>query len=62
MLADNEIGAIAALGPVGSPPYSKYERLIGRAKEVPAATIVAVLPCGETSLRGAGRSGGSRQH
>jgi phosphate acetyltransferase len=50
---DSEIGAIAALGPVGDPPHSKYERLIARAKEVPAATTVVVHPCDETSLRGA---------
>jgi hypothetical protein len=33
---ESEIGTIAALGPVGGPPQSKYERLIARAKEVPA--------------------------
>jgi phosphate acetyltransferase len=53
MLTDSEIGAIKALGPVGSPPGSKYERLIARAKEVPAATTVVVHPCDESSLRGA---------
>jgi phosphate acetyltransferase len=50
---DSEIGTIAALGPVGSPAGSKYERLIARAKEVPAATTVVVHPCDESSLRGA---------
>jgi phosphate acetyltransferase len=50
---DSEIGTIAALGPVDSPPGSKYERLIARAKEVPAATTVVVHPCDESSLRGA---------
>src|SRR5256886_12258865 len=50
---DSEIGTIAALGPVGSPPGSKYERLIARAKQVPAATTVVVHPCDESSLRGA---------
>jgi phosphate acetyltransferase len=50
---ESEIGTISALGPVGGPPQSKYERLIGRAKEVPAATTVVVHPCDETSLRGA---------
>jgi phosphate acetyltransferase len=50
---ESEIGTIAALGPVGGPPQSKYERLIARAKEVPAATTVVVHPCDETSLRGA---------
>jgi phosphate acetyltransferase len=53
MLTDSEIGAIAALSPAGNPPHSKYERLIARAKEVPAATTVVVHPCDETSLRGA---------
>src|SRR5579863_7172883 len=48
----NDIGTLAAIGPVSSPPPSKYERLIARAKQVePAATIV-VHPCDETSLRG----------
>src|SRR2546423_6741279 len=50
---DSEIGTIAALGPVGSPPHSKYERLIARAKQVPAATTVVAHPCDESSLRGA---------
>jgi len=47
-----EIGEIAAIGPVGDPPASKYERLIARAKEVPPATTVIAHPCDETSLRG----------
>ena len=50
---DSEIGTIAAIGPLGNPPHSKYERLIARAKQVPAATTVVVYPCDETSLRGA---------
>jgi phosphate acetyltransferase len=50
---DSEIGTIAALGPLGSPPHSKYERLIADAKKVPPATTVVVHPCDETSLRGA---------
>ena len=50
---DSEIGTIAAIGPLGDPPHSKYERLIARAKQVPAATTVVVHPCDETSLRGA---------
>ena len=53
MLQDSEIGKIAAIGPLGHPPHSKYERLIARAKQVPAATTVVVHPCDETSLRGA---------
>ena len=52
MLKDSEIGDIAALGPAGDPPASKYERLIVRAKEVPAARTVVVHPCEETALRG----------
>ncbi|MFZ1096920.1 MAG: phosphate acetyltransferase [Xanthobacteraceae bacterium] len=47
------IGNIAAIGPVASPPQSKYERLIARAKQVPAAITVVAHPCDETSLRGA---------
>jgi phosphate acetyltransferase len=53
MLQDSDIGKIAAVGPLGQPPHSKYERLIARAKEVPAASTVVVHPCDETSLRGA---------
>jgi phosphate acetyltransferase len=49
---DSEIGTIAAIGPLGDPPRSKYERLIERAKQVPPATTVVVHPCDETSLRG----------
>jgi phosphate acetyltransferase len=52
-LTDTNIGNIAAIGPVASPPDSKYERLIARAKQVPAATTVVAHPCDETSLRGA---------
>ena len=52
MLKDGEIGNIAAAGPVGDPPASKYERLIARAKQVPAATTIVVHPCEETALRG----------
>ena len=49
---DGDIGNIAAIGPVGDPPRSKYERLIARAKQVPAATTIVVHPCEETALRG----------
>src|SRR5262252_7470551 len=52
MLKDSEIGNIAAIGPAGDPPASKYERLIARAKQVPPATTVVVHPCDETALRG----------
>ena len=52
-----EIGISAAVGlsPMAQPPaptQSKYDRLIQRAKEAPAATTVVVHPCDETSLRG----------
>jgi phosphate acetyltransferase len=36
-----------------SQTHAKYERLIGHAKQVPAATTIVVYPCDETSLRGA---------
>src|SRR5215216_718441 len=42
-----------------SPPvqtHAKYDRLIARAKQVPAATTIVVHPCDETSLRGAGEA------
>jgi phosphate acetyltransferase len=52
MWEDSDIGNIAALSPVGDPPRSKYERLIARAKQVPAATTIVVHPCEETALRG----------
>jgi phosphate acetyltransferase len=49
---DSEIGSIAAIGPLGNPPASKYERLIARAKQMPAATTIVVHPCEESALRG----------
>ena len=52
-MKDSETGTIAAVGPLGHPPHSKYERLIGFAKQVPPATTIVVHPCDETSLRGA---------
>jgi len=52
MLKDSEIGNITAIGPGGDPPASKYERLIARAKQVPAATTIVAHPCEETALRG----------
>ena len=52
MLMDSEIGNIAAIGPAGHPPYSKYERLIADAKQVRAPTTLVVHPCEETALRG----------
>jgi phosphate acetyltransferase len=50
--ADLDIGTIAALGPLGAPPCTKYERLIAKAKQVPAAATLVVHPCDETALRG----------
>src|SRR5262245_992450 len=52
MLKDSDFGNIAALGALGDPPASKYERLIARAKQVPAARTVVIHPCEETALRG----------
>jgi len=49
---DGETGTIATIGPVGNPPHAKYERLIARAKQVPAATTIVVHPCEENALRG----------
>jgi phosphate acetyltransferase len=50
---DSEIGTLAAIGPLRNPPHSKYERLIARAKQVPAAITIVVHPCEENALRGA---------
>jgi phosphate acetyltransferase len=33
-------------------PHAKYDRLVAKAKEVPAATTIVVYPCDEPSLRG----------
>ena len=43
---------IHAISPGAHPPEFKYERLIARAKVVPAATTMVVHPCDESSLRG----------
>src|SRR5262249_4149869 len=48
----SEIGTVAAIGPLGDPPSSKYERLLAKAKQVPAATTVVAHPCDQSSLRG----------
>ena len=53
MLKESDIGKIAAAGPLAQPPHGKYDRLIARAKQVPAATTIVAHPCDETSLRGA---------
>jgi phosphate acetyltransferase len=50
---DGGISPLAAINPVGQPPAGKYDRLIERARAVPAATTIVVHPCDETSLRGA---------
>ena len=47
-----KIETVAATAGAVAPPGSKYDRLIARAKEVPAATTVIAYPCDETSLRG----------
>ena len=44
MLKDSEIGNIAAIGPAGHPPCSKYERLIADAKQVRAPAVETVTP------------------
>jgi phosphate acetyltransferase len=55
MQTDTEMGIspLAALGPLGHAPESKYDRLIERARAVPPAATLVVHPCDETSLRGA---------
>ena len=47
-----DAGATPEPRPFASPPTSKYERLIAKAKEVPAVTTIVAHPCDETSLRG----------
>jgi len=47
-----KIETVAATAGAVAAPGSKYDRLIARAKEVPAATTVIAYPCDETSLRG----------
>src|SRR5262245_7466055 len=41
------------IGSTGERSHAKYERLIARAKQVPAAKTIVVHPCEETPLRGA---------
>src|SRR5215208_2172020 len=45
------MGILSPASPVQS--HAKYDRLIARAKQVPAARTIVVHPCDETSLRGA---------
>jgi len=49
---ESEIGTLKAIGPAANPPESKYEHLIGRAKQVAPAQTIVVHPCDESSLRG----------
>jgi phosphate acetyltransferase len=44
--------AVAETVPLEHVRHAKYERLIARAREVPAAATLVVHPCDETSLRG----------
>jgi phosphate acetyltransferase len=48
-----DVGNIVTLSPAASPPQSKYDRLIARAKDAHPATTLVVHPCDETSLSGA---------
>jgi phosphate acetyltransferase len=48
----SDIAALSAAGPAPS-ATSKYDRLIARAKQVPAVRTVIAHPCDESSLRGA---------
>jgi phosphate acetyltransferase len=48
----SDFAPIAAIGPLGHPPASKYERLIARARQLPPAPTVVAYPCDESSLRG----------
>ena len=50
---ESEIGTLHAVSPAAHPPETKYDRLISKAKAVPAAKTIVVYPCDETSLRGA---------
>jgi len=43
---------LSQLSAPGYVPHAKYEKLVGKAKEVPPAKTVVVHPCDETSLRG----------
>jgi phosphate acetyltransferase len=45
--------SIAQISRPAPAPHVKYERLIAKAKEVPAATTIVVHPCDEASLGGA---------
>ncbi|HEY7299270.1 MAG TPA: phosphate acetyltransferase [Xanthobacteraceae bacterium] len=49
---DTDTTIIRAVGPAPQHQGSKYDRLIGKAKSVPAAKTLVVHPCDDTSLRG----------
>jgi phosphate acetyltransferase len=51
--------ALSQATPRAHAAHAKYERLIVRAKQVPAATTIVVHPCDETSLRGAAEAAAS---
>ena len=59
---DGRHRAIAAIGPAAHPPHAKYERLIARAKQVPAAIDRRRSSLRRDIAARAGRSGGSRHH
>src|SRR4030081_3304513 len=44
--------AMPQVSTVAHTPHAKYERLIARARQVPAATTIVVHPCEESALRG----------
>ena len=51
-MSTRQSNEIAAISPGAHAPLSKYERLIARAKQVPAVSTIVVHPCDEVSLRG----------
>jgi phosphate acetyltransferase len=50
--AESDVAVIPTTGSPGQSTGSKYDRLIAKAKTVPAAKTVVAHPCDETSLRG----------
>jgi phosphate acetyltransferase len=50
--AQHDVEVIGGTSLFRSPPTSKYERLIAKAKQVKPATTVVAYPCDESSLRG----------
>jgi phosphate acetyltransferase len=51
-MPDSDVAAIRTLGAAVHSSGSKYDRLIAKAKSVPATKTIVVHPCDETSLRG----------